>query len=82
MEQESRAGCILHGCGVLAAAAASPLPELSPEKRQRLGFFLLSPKYRAGMAGMGAAGVFPAGAGRRSLRPAAVRSGQRAADTL
>ena len=35
-----------------------------------------------GMAGMGAAGVFPAGAGRRSLRPAAVRSGQRAADTL
>ena len=22
------------GCGVLAAAAASPLPELSPEKRQ------------------------------------------------
>ena len=60
MEQESRAGCILHGCGGLAALAG----------------------LCTGMAGMGAAGVFPAGAGRRSLRPAAVRSGQRAADTL
>ena len=69
MEQESRAGCILHGCGVLAALAG-----LCAASGAACVF--------AGMAGMGAAGVFPAGAGRRSLRPAAVRSGQRAADTL
>lgn len=72
MEQESRAGCILHGCGVLAALAG-----LCAASGAACFF-----RSHTGMAGMGAAGVFPAGAGRRSLRPAAVRSGQRAADTL
>ena len=70
MEQESRAGCILHGCGVLAALAGL------------CAACCVLLRSHTGMAGMGAAGVFPAGAGRRSLRPAAVRSGQRAADTL
>ena len=68
MEQESRAGCILHGCGVLAALAGLCAASGAA------CVFALTPGWRVW--------ALPAGAGRRSLRPAAVRSGQRAADTL
>ena len=47
MEQENRAGCILHGCGVLAALAG-----LCAASGAACVFAL------TGMAGMGAAGVF------------------------
>lgn len=71
MEQESRAGCILHGCGVLAALAGLCAASGAA------CVFALTPGWR-----VWALPVFFLLALAGDLRPAAVRSGQRAADTL
>ena len=72
MEQESRAGCILHGCGVLAALAGLCAASGAA------CVFALTPGWRVWALPV----FFLLALAGAACRPAAVRSGQRAADTL